>query len=140
MNYAFFRVKTAVLLLGLSALMMSCGNKNHHSKELKQAHDLHQQAVEIRGQVSEAVNLLKSNADSVALESICSLEQLLLAWDEQLVEVPGFEEEHEHGPNCNHDHGYEQELTPEQHLEIQQHLLQEITSIAEGIDKIKTSD
>jgi len=131
-------------------LLMSCGEEQK-SAELKEAFALHNEAVKVRQIADEKLAELSANTDSVFVathtKSLEALRQSLEAWDDQLVEVPGFEDEHDHshhdhsGHDHDHDHDHDhhgdQELTPQQHLEVQQQLLKEIQAIAKQMENIK---
>lgn len=140
--------KLRILILGILVLSFACSDKKQMSEDLQQAFELHKEAIEIRQMTQDQVDHLKANTDSLFvkmyIKDLQSISRSLVAWDEQLVEVPGFEEEHDHsGHNhSGHDHDHHHrdahpELTPKQHLEVQQHLLEEIKAIAIQIDNIK---
>lgn len=134
-------------LLGILALSLACSDKKQTSEELQQAFELHEKAIKIRQMAQDQMDQLQANKDSLFVEAhakdLQSLSSSLEAWDGQVVEVPGFEEEHDHSHHDHsdhdhhHHHGEQQELTPKQHLEVQQHLLEEIQAIAEKINTIK---
>ncbi|WP_299537191.1 hypothetical protein [Ulvibacterium sp.] len=145
-KYVVRRCKLLVLFLGILALSTACGDKKQANEDLQQAFELHKEAVKIRQMMQDQMTQLKANMDSLFVEThskdLNSISSALEAWDEQLVEVPGFEEEHDHsGHDHDHDHDHHHdnhpELTPKQHLEVQQHLLEEIKEIAVKIDDIK---
>ena len=141
-----------VLLLGMISILSACGEKEK-DPNLIQAFEFHKQAMEVRQNAQEQISKLQANTDSLFVATYSSelstLSDALKEWDEQVVEVPGFEEEHDHshhdhsGHDHDHDHDHhhhnhsEQELTPEQHLEVQQHLLTEIKELAEKLNSIK---
>ncbi len=137
------------LILGVVSLS-SCGDNMKNNKDLQQAFQFHKEAVKVRQAAKEKMTLLQANEDSLFLatygEDLQIISRSLNAWDEQLVEVPGFEEEHDHSDHdhsdhdhSGHDHHHDEapELTPEQHLGVQQHLLKEIKAIVERIENLK---
>ncbi|WP_435625698.1 hypothetical protein [Flagellimonas sp.] len=142
--------KPTVLVLGLMALLTSCGEKQI-DENLQKAFELHNEAVKVRQATKNQIERLKSNTDSLFVATygneINSLSSALEEWDEQLIEVPGFEDEHNHShhDHSSHDHNHDhehhehggQELTSKQHLEVQQHLLEEIKELAEKLEGIK---
>ena len=139
------RCKQFFLTLGLIALLVACGDKKKPSEDLQQAFKLHQEAMSIRSQINDQLAKLTTNGDSLFLKAfkkdLDSINRSLKDWDEKLVEVPGFEEEHDHSghDHSGHDHHHddEPELTPEQHLQVQQHLLEEIRAIETRINQVK---
>lgn len=142
-------LKVIIVLLCLSTFVLSCSDKKKNDEDLNRAFQLHKEAIKVRQSVQNLITLLNSNQDSVFLvenaASIQAIDLSLVEWDEQLIEVPGFEEEHHHdhsGHDHNHnhdhahDHGHQPELTSKQHLEVQQQLLDNIKMIAGKIKAI----
>ena len=139
--------KLLVLMLGIITLSSACGDKKQTDADLQQAFEFHKEAIKIRQMTQDQMVQLQANKDSLFVAAFAndlqSISRSLETWDEQLVEVPGFEEEHDHSghDHSDHDHHHhhdeQQELTPKQHLEVQQHLLEEIQAIAEKINNIK---
>ena len=133
------------LTLGLIILVVACSDKKKPNEDLQQAFKLHQEAMNIRSQTDDQLTKLTANVDSLFVmaykKELDSISHLLKAWDDQLVEVPGFEEAHDHSghDHSGHDHHHDEQpkLTPQQHLEVQQHLLQEIRAIEKRINQIK---
>ncbi|MEM6843461.1 MAG: hypothetical protein AAF944_26750 [Bacteroidota bacterium] len=149
-NSFFNSCKPFVLTLGMVALVVACGDSKKTDENLQQAFELHQEAVEIRQMTDKQMDELKANKDSLFVSTyqadLDSISYSLEEWDEQLVEVPGFEHEHDHDHaehdhdhdhDHDHSHGGETNLTPEQHLQVQQHLLDEIKAIAEEVNQIE---
>ena len=132
--------KQLFLTLGLIALLVACGDKKNPNEDLQQAFKLHQEAMNIRNQTVDQLAKLTVNGDSLFVKAykkdLDSISRSLKVWDEQLVEVPGFEEAHDHSGH-NHHHDEQPKLTPEQHLQVQQHLLQQIRAIEKSINQIK---
>jgi hypothetical protein len=59
-----------------------------------------------------------------------ALKERLHEWDQNFVEVPGFEHEHhQHEHGHHHHHNPAPNLTPSQHLNLQKGLLEEIKEI-----------
>ncbi len=122
------------LLAGLSG----CGGTAEKDPLLTEAYDLHTAAVKARKEVGQALKAgkekLTQTDDSTSLARIApalaAVESALAKWDSQLVEVPGFEHDHDHD-HGDHDHHHNPvpNLTPEQHRDVQQSLLEEIGQI-----------
>lgn len=138
------KCKQFILILSLLTLSIACGD-NKNKEVLRQAFDIHEEAVKVRGRVSDKMTRLSSIQDTTFLMTFkADLDSIAVAleeWDEQLVEVPGFDEEHDHSGHDHsgheHDHDNEPQLTPAQHVELQQFLLQEIKSLEEKINLIQ---
>lgn len=130
-----------LMLVGLITLMCACGGSEKKDERLQKAYELHLESVGLREEAGKHLEEMINSTDSGFLNSphpeLDSATHSLKEWDEQLVEVPGFEEE-EHEGHHHHHHGEQQQLTPEQHLEVQQQLLSEIKQIASDIDQIQT--
>ena len=139
-KYFINQCKPLVVMLGLIVFLAACGGKEKTNEDLKEAFKLHQEAVKIRQMTEEQLEKLIANSDSLFTATyksdLDSIGQSLKAWDEQLVEVPGFEEEHDHSGHDHHHHDEGPELNPQQHLEVQQYLLKEIKAIADNINQI----
>ncbi len=135
------RIPSAVLVL----LMIACGQQKEPDENLQQAFKIHEEAVELRNKVAVKLQELGTIEDSLFVSTqknhLDSLTEALDNWDEQLVEVPGFEEEHDHeGHNHegnDHHHDEQPKLTSKQHLEVQQHLFREIQAIEKSINQIE---
>ena len=117
-------------------------------QNLQKAFDIHIESLEIRKSAGEKLMMLRENSDSTFVStyrgSLDSLENLLEDWDSELVEVHGFEEAHDHSDHDHghHDHSHDEHmedlnLTPDEHLEIQQHLMDEIKGLQKSIDQIQ---
>ena len=130
------QISTALLLL---VMINACSPDKKPDENLQQAFKMHQDAVKIRNQVANHLDKLNANEDPLFVtaykENLDSISRALETWDGQWVEVPGFEESHDH-PGHDHHHTRHPELTPEQHLQVQQHLLQEIRKIEKRINQI----
>ncbi|MGD1959105.1 MAG: hypothetical protein ACFB2Y_09625 [Fulvivirga sp.] len=131
------QIMAALLLL---LVMMACSHDKKPDGNLQQAFKIHEDAVSLRNQIVDKLEKLNAIEDSLFVatykESLDSISGAIEAWGEQLVEVPGFEESHDHD---GHDHNHEEqpELTSEQHLQVQRHLFQEIQTIEKSINQIK---
>lgn len=120
----------------ISIHMWACGSEGEKQKEmLQQAYGLHLKSIQIRHTLNEWLTKSKEHAltDSLYNQDLDSITQLLEIWDTQVVEVPGFEKEHHH----EHDHHVQPQLTPQQHIQIQQHLLNEIREIAKRVNRLQ---
>ncbi|MBV6647268.1 MAG: hypothetical protein KI790_17550 [Cyclobacteriaceae bacterium] len=132
------RNQSLAIALSITALI-ACNGKKKANADLQEAFKLHEEAILIRQETEGQLETLITNSDSLFIITyggrLDSITWSLQAWDEQLVEVPGFEEEHDHSGHDHH-HGELPELHPKQHLEVQQHLIGEIKIIAEDVRQI----
>lgn len=96
-----------VIVLGMIALLAACGSKKETNENLQAAFKLHQEAVKVRQETQDQLDKLAASSDSLFMETykvhLDSIKLSLKDWDEQLIEVPGFEEEHDHSGH-DHDH------------------------------------
>ena len=133
-------------VLGLMILCYSC-TEQKPDENLRNAFDLHNEALDMRKKVKDHLTQLRQNEDSVFLShygsTLDSLSLLAEAWDEQIIEVPGFEHKDDHSHDHDHDHDHhghdhveDLNLAPEEHLEIQQELKDEIFAIEKALSKI----
>lgn len=142
--------KLLLPIIGIITLLSACGDKKQTNPDLQQAFEIHGEALKIYNSARDQIAVLKANTDSIFVATYANdlnaISNSLEEWDEQLVEVPGFDHDHDHAEHDHadhdhsdhdHDHDEHQELTPEQHLAVQQQLLEEIKTIAEKINTIK---
>ncbi|MEM8926730.1 MAG: hypothetical protein AAGC45_00895 [Bacteroidota bacterium] len=142
--------KSLILMLGMIVLWSSCGDKKESNENLQKAFEIHKEAISTHKLALDQMAKLKANKDTLFVETysndLNAISGSLEEWNKQLVEVPGFDDDNDHSHHDHSDHEHEhdehhhngqQELTPEQHLEVQQQLLAEIQAIAAKIKKIK---
>ena len=142
--------KVFILSIGMLLVLLSCGEAKK-SPELEEAFKIHNEALAIRSEMSKKLSELQANKDSIFVQThaatLSAIGTSLEEWDEQVVEHEHDHSGHDHSEqdlsdhnhsehDHNHDH-HEQELTPKQHLEVQQQLLEDITAIAEKIEGIQ---
>jgi phosphoenolpyruvate carboxylase len=112
---------------------MACTTTNQDKKILAQAAEYHLQAVALSQKVEHKLDSLKKSA-SKDQNKIIVIERDLEAWKNELVGVPGFENEQEH----HHAHDQEQvQATPHQMLDIQKELLNRIETIHKNLNEEK---
>jgi len=153
-KYLINTCKPLLLMFGLIAMLAACGGEKKVDEDLQKAFDTHLEAVKVRQTVKDQLEKLTASADSLFTATykndLVAIEQALKTWDEDLVEVPGFEHEHDHaehehdhdhsGHDHDHDHHHHDEgpeLAPKQHLEVQQFLLKEIKAIAAQVNQLQ---
>lgn len=130
-----------IAFLWMTYALLACTGEEEKSEELEKAFELHLESLEIRKNVTEKLSKLTTDADSVFMEKnkiqLDSIQAALKDWDELFIEVPGFEHDHEgHDHHHHHDHNSGPQLTPTEHLDLQQYLLTEIKRILESINKL----
>ncbi len=112
------------------------------NETLKQASNVHNEAIEIGHSTSLLVSKLKQQEASLSTaeqDTLQSLMKSLSEWYDTVVEVPGYdheEDDHGHGHDHDHDHhdhgeelNYLEGLSPEEVLAVQQALKGEIERI-----------
>lgn len=136
--YVIHEFKIFMLMTSL-LLFVACSGNSESNKDMQEAFRVHQEAVKTRQITGDQMEKLLLGSDSLFeatyKNELSSIKDSLKAWDEQLVEVPGFEEEHDHSGHDHHSHETT-ELSPKQHLEVQQHLLLEIQTIKKNLEQI----
>ncbi|MCC5935833.1 MAG: hypothetical protein JJU34_01000 [Lunatimonas sp.] len=129
-------MKSIAFLFPFLCLCLSCGNPAHE-KMLQEAFSFHEKSLTIRE------NLEKILQQGVTLtdEQQSELRDFLEDWDQSFVEVPGFEHTHDHdhdheGHDHSHHHAHKApELTPEQHLQLQKHLYEQLVEVYSRVQK-----
>ncbi len=111
-------------------------------KTLTEAGKVHDEAIAISKEVSNALEVFEDLPDSV-LEmqgpQIEALKQEFADWKELVVEVPGHEhEEHDHDHDHDHHHGPNEleGLPSDQILEIQQELKKQIEALRTKVQQL----
>ncbi|WP_209329352.1 hypothetical protein [Lunatimonas salinarum] len=125
-------MKSSPILIWLLYLLVGC-NDTTQEKQLQEAYSFHEKSLAIREKLE---NLLKS-AEHLAPTQYDELRAFLEEWDNSFVEVPGFEHTHDHD-HQGHDHHHAHkapELTPQQHLQLQQHLYGELMEAYKSVKK-----
>lgn len=127
-------MKTSISIISLtllSLIILSCRPQKIDPR-LAEAHEYHQQAGQIRENLNQ--QLADMEGDNLTLITVQEFKRALEDWDEAWVEVPGFEHDHDHdheeeGNNHHHHHIAAPNLSTDEHLELQKHLLKEIKQL-----------
>jgi hypothetical protein len=102
----------------------ACTTTSEDDKLMEEAFNIHEQAMQV---AKETKDLLASTDQNKT--GLSSIRERLERWEDDLVEVPGFDHDHEHSHDHDHGHHAELELLPEDMLAIQQELLDSIKAI-----------
>ncbi len=114
-------------------LFVSCSDHSKPDPLLEEAFQIHKQALQVEKEVRE---LLKKLPEDHAAKT--KMESRLTAWDENLIEVPGFDDDHSHDHHDhNHSHGPDVELTPENMLAVQKVLLDSMLTIRKDLQNLQ---
>ena len=149
MNYL---TKLIVLMLFLG--FNSCGHQHQKGKAselLKEAAMIHQEAINIEQALQPELQALIQRANGINIQGralteeemafVKAVENLRASygyWEENHVEVPGFEHEHGHDHDHDHHHGPGLEVSPADMLLIQKEFRDSILSIKERIEKLQS--
>lgn len=127
-------MKTSISIISLTllGLITLCCQPQKIDSRLAEAHEYHQQAGQIREKLNQQIADMKG--DSLAINTVQEFKRALEEWDEAWVEVPGFEHDHDHdheeeGHDHHHHHIAAPNLSTDEHLELQKHLLKEIKQL-----------
>ena len=140
-----------VFLIFLIASIQACGGESKENKILHKAADLHMEAVQIKKEIEPKLEELKQLGNSIQIQgraltqeeidfskAVNAIEGRLKYWNENHVEVPGFEhagEDHEsHNHEHNHDHGTQLNLPAPDILILQKELRDSIIRIQRSIE------
>ena len=134
------------LIAACLLFLMACGGESKEHKILHQAADIHMEAVKIKKDLEPKLEELRQRSNSIQIQgraltpeeiaftdAVSTLEGRVQFWDENHVEVPGFDhDDHghaEHNHDHSHDHGPALNLPAEDILLIQQELQDSIKAI-----------
>lgn len=116
------------VLLPLVLFICACSNSNEANPILEEAHKIHLEAMVVEQEVNKQLGAVDQDSFNLA-----PFKKRLQSWDENLVEVPGFEDDHHHDhdghDHHDHDHGKTLDVLPEDMLNIQQEFLDTIKAI-----------
>ncbi|MEM6700499.1 MAG: hypothetical protein AAF806_17175 [Bacteroidota bacterium] len=130
-------------------ILISCASPDESQEILKQANDIHLEAIKInktaQPKLEEAIALKsqiegkegeKSMEEEKFIQEVAQLEKSYAYWEENHVEVPGFDHhDHDHHDHDHdHDHGPGLEVSAEDMLLIQQEFKDSITVILEKLE------
>jgi hypothetical protein len=109
--------------LALTFILTACSNDKAKSDKLIEANKAHLESVAIHENVETGLHVMKKLAetkrDSLRLQKLDSLQDLIELWEEGMIEVPGFEHEHHHEKGGHHSHKPAPQMTDESMLEYQ---------------------
>ncbi len=123
--------QAAILFLFSLILFIACSGTSAEHKILHEAADVHNEALKIRKEMDSNIEKLQSLRGSIQVQaealsdeelkfvkSVEVLEKRLEYWNENHVEVPGFEHDgHDHsGHDHNHDHSHDHSHAPKYQL------------------------
>ena len=120
----------------LSIFFSSCFGGHKHDPILTEAFEIHNQSLAISKEARNALDKI-TDADLIKLQ----FESRLAQWNENIIEVPGFEHHHDH----NHDHGHHHhnhstlELLPTDMLRVQKEFLDSIRIIHTEIQNLSSN-
>lgn len=149
-------LKKTALLFGFTAIIYlssSCGGQHNHGDNqlLQQAADIHTEAIKIEKELRPKLQSLVQQKNTINIQGralteeetafvnkVESIEASLKYWEENHVEVPGFEHGHDHdhdheGHDHSHDHGSKLEVAPQDMLLIQKEFRDSIVAIQKRV-------
>jgi len=116
-------------------LFVGCSGHSKPDPQLEEAFRVHKQALRVEKEARDLLVKIPENN-----EAKLKIEARLKSWDENLIEVPGFEHDHSHDHHGhNHSHGSDVELAPEDMLAVQKVLLDSVTAIRKDLQSLQPS-
>jgi len=114
----------------LIVLLQGCTGSSKPDPLLEEAFRIHQQSLQTAEDARELLKKLPADDDKVL-----KIESRLKSWDENLIEVPGFEHDHNH-EHHHHAHSLQVELSPENMLAVQKVLLDSVSVIRKELENL----
>ncbi|NOS55301.1 MAG: hypothetical protein HOP37_03485 [Cyclobacteriaceae bacterium] len=124
-------MKTVLFISGVM-LALSCSQKEDTS--LKKAIAIQEESFSVLDNIQATIQSLRKNP--ALIDSIAKIEREIAKWENEMVDVPGYESTH-HQHKHSHSHKVV-ELTPDQMLSVQQELRQQLTDIQARLKKLQT--
>lgn len=119
-----------ILMICLLGMVLTGCHSHETDPKLEEAFKIHEQAIAVNQAIQS--QLQSANTETPEMSQI---KKRLSDWEENLVEVPGFDHDHDHshGGHHHHDHGPGLEVTPEDMLIIQKEFLDSIKVIQQEV-------
>lgn len=143
--------KIKLFFWAIFLVIASCASPDESEAVLKQANDIHLEAIQLnkkvqpdlesmiqtKNQIKEKVEELSAE-EEIFVKKVEQLEKSYAFWEENHVEVPGFEHhDHDHHDHDHsHNHGTTLEVSAEDMLLIQQEFKDSITLIFKRLEAI----
>lgn len=117
------------LIFFLCCIHFGCLGATKNDPKLQEAFEIHKQSLDVAKQSKALLNNLeRGDANRVLFDA------QLKQWQENIIEVPGFEHDHDHDHDHHH-HNVRYDLSPEDMLEVQKEMLDSIQAIQIRIRK-----
>lgn len=128
-----------------ASLLFSCSQTNEPSETLKQANEVHNEALAIFSEAHALHHSLKKRAAESTDERLAarldSIHALLHGWEDGVYEVPGFEHEHGgEGHSHEHSHKHAPSMTDQSMLEYQENAKKAIEEIRDALKEMVTNE
>ena len=123
LNTYIMKIIKQIPVFIILAIVLSCGGETEEHKTLHHASEIHLEAMKIKKEMEPDLDQLRQLSNSIQIQgraltpeeinftkAVSTLERRLEFWEENHVEVPGFEHEgHDHSGH-NHDHNHAPEF------------------------------
>ncbi|MEH0157387.1 hypothetical protein V6R21_24960 [Limibacter armeniacum] len=133
------KIQPCVLLCCL--IMGACGTKHERDeKTLKQAAEIHNEMIKSAHILEERLeDYGRDSLNNALTDSVKVWKKYLDTWEEDVVEVPGNKDHHDHeGGHHHHDH-QQVKVTPNQMLAIQQELKKRLDQLHQRMSIVRSS-
>lgn len=148
------QIVKSLSFLFFAIMLASCSGSSSVDPLLQEAFDYHMEAMDIEKTLAEKLKEIETKKNSIQiqgraltedemnfLDSANRTSSIYEIWQNNRVEVPGFEHAHDHSHD-GHDHHHHHhgnsnvKLTPQQMMEVQKESLKNIKDIASKIDAL----
>ncbi|HMP99720.1 MAG TPA: hypothetical protein PKC24_08060 [Cyclobacteriaceae bacterium] len=119
------------ILIILSVLFIAACHAKKEDPVLAEAAAVHEEAMQLFHELEDLLKELEQN-ESIAVDAMASIKIALQEWEENLVEVPGYEHDHEHEAHGHHHHHHahqKMEVTSDEMLLIQKEIRDNINNL-----------
>lgn len=128
---------TKIFILFFVIATFACSSQQDKNDILSEANRVHLQAAEIHHRLENQLDSAKTAThDSSRIKMLDSLSNLVELWEESMIEVPGFEHEHDHSGGHHH-HKPAPSMTDESMLEYQQNAHTAIRELEKSFNDLK---
>jgi hypothetical protein len=125
-------MKNILFLTFVAACLQCCKTSSADEALLKEAASVHNELISLSRSLKHTLDSL-SNAGAVPADSIQAWKNMLLEWEQDVVEVPGNDHEEHDDHHNHHHHGATPEITAAEMLTVQKELKQRLEHLQRRI-------
>jgi len=119
------------ILIILSILFITACGAKKIDPLMAEAAAVHEESMQLFHELEDLLKELEQN-ENIEVQAIANIKIALQEWEENLVEVPGYEHAHDHDAHAHHHHHHDQQklkISAEEMLALQMELRENIKQL-----------